>query len=264
MSCPRRSCTCGGPQRESYLSFPPSSRTSLLLCRDRPLAPIQTQRNATQPKQRDATRPNHHPFWSQPSPTQPVLSQSEARKARAATEGASNLVSVPRVPAGWSLPGDPRSSSRTGPAPDARPHPVSTLAAHLPWLPTQSGRTNDLCLRDSPGLLPRQSLPACLSACLPFCLFACLPDFLPARTQTRSTIHTRPNKAHLLILVLSCPALPCLDPASHFCTLHAAPRRATCPAYLSRAPRYTQSHSPTVHGQPPRGRPCPAHTPCPH
>lgn len=220
-----------------------------------------TQRNQSNATQRDATRPNHHPVWSQPSPTQPVLSQSEARKARAATEGASNLVSVPRVPAGRSLPGDPRSSSRTGPAPDARPHPVSTLAAHLP---TQSGRTNDLCLRDSPGLLPRQSLPACLSACLPFCLFACLPDFLPARTQTRSTIHTRPNKAHLLILVLSCPALPCLDPASHFCTLHAAPRRATCPAYLSRAPRYTQSHSPTVHGQPPRGRPCPAHTPCPH
>lgn len=243
--------------RETYLSFPPSFRTSLLLCREQRLAPTQTQRNATQRSatQRDPTTP------SDPNPAQPSPSYPNSKLAR--------LVPRQRAPATWSPSLESRqvgasleiqrSSSRTGPAPGARPHPVSTLAASPAYLPTQSGRTHDFCLRDSPCPFASSE-----PAFLPACLSACLPDFLPARDQPRSTIHTRTRS---ISSFLSYPALPCPTLILHRISARYTPRRAAPPALPTSVElrgTHTQSHSPTVHGQPPRGRPCPAHTPCPH
>lgn len=223
--------------QETYPSLPPSVPP---LCR-RAIGTNATQRNATQ---RNATQPPHL-ILTQPSPTQPALSQFEARKARAATRSASSLVSVllESRQVGASLEIQRSSSRQTQDRSRPGRQTTSSQSVH------GTGQTHDFCLRDSPGpcLLVRACLPACL---------LCLPAW-PARPHPpHSAIHTRTRS-----ISSSCAYAPqpCPDPASHFlhATRRAAPRHL--PAYLSRAPRYTQSHSPTVHGQPPRGLPlsCP-------
>lgn len=215
VSCPRRSCTCGGHQRPIL----PSLLPHLPPLRRRAIGTNATQRNATQS---DPTTP------SDPDPTHTnasVLSQSEARKARAATTSAS-LVSVPRVPAGWSLPGDPAQiqlQTDPGQVPPRAPYLIQSvptdLTANLPTLylpPTWAvSSVFQIPARQANFLpSPRLTWPGLVRTCL------------PARPhQPRPTIHTRTRSVSSSRLYA---ALPCPDPASHFCTLHAAPRRATC------------------------------------
>lgn len=229
MSCPRRSCTCGGPGDLSYPYLPPSVPP---LCR-RAIGTNATQRNAAQ---RDPTTP------SDPSPAQPALSQSEARKARAATRSTSSLAPVllESRQVGASLEIQRSSSRQTQDR--SRPGRQSTSSQYaVPARQTTSVSATH------PGLASSEpALPACLPACPP--------------TPSSLYYYPHPNKVHLLILCH--PALPCPDPASHFCTLHAAPRRATC---LPTSVELRGTHSLTV--PPSTGShhavcPCPAHS-CP-
>lgn len=259
VSCPRRSCTRGGPV--AYPSFPPSSCTS---SQSSPRAigtnANTTQRNATQPSaaQRDPTTQPPHLIPTRPDPAQAVLSHPNPKLARLVPSDKKRQRPVfrPHSPGRLEPPGDPEIQLRTGPAPIQPPasrlqtpgaRPPHLVSTYLPCLqPRLSSRSRP----DGRLLCPRLTGP-----CLARLIRTCPPA--PPRF-----CHPHPDKArHPPYPALSCPALPC--PASHFCTLYAAPRRATClPAHLSRAPRYTPSHSPTVHGQPPRGCPCPAHS-CP-
>lgn len=220
-------------KRPTYPSLPPSVPP---LCR-RAIGTNATQRSATQ---RDPTTPTQL-SPAQPSPTRPIPIRSSQGSCRDKKRQQPGLRPF-RVPAGWSLPGDPEIQLQTDPGqvPPRAPDHIQSVHG--------TGQTDDFCLRDSPG-------PCLVRACLLARLPACLP--------TPSSIYYYPHPIKVHLLILCNPALPCPDPASHFCTLHAAPRRATC---LPTSVELRGTHSLTV--PPSTGShhavcPCPAHS-CPH
>lgn len=178
VSCPRRSCTCGGPGDLSYPYLPPSVPP---LCR-RAIGTNATQRNAAQ---RDPTTP------SDPSPAQPVLSQSEARKARAATRSTSSLAPVllESRQVGASLEIQRSSSRQTQDR--SRPGRQSTSSQFV-----VPARQTTSVSATHPGLA--SSEPA---------LLACLPACLPAHTLLSLLLST-PEQGPSPHPVPSCPALP--------------------------------------------------------
>lgn len=174
-SCPVHAGAAHVVDQETYPSLPPSVPP---LCR-RAIGTNATQRSATQ---RDPTTP------AQPSPAQPVLSQSEARKARAATRSASSLVSVllESRQVGASLEIQRSSSRQTQDR--SRPGRQTTSSQY-----TVPARQTTSVSATHPGLA--SSEPACLPVCLPA---HTLLDLLLSTPEQGPSPH----------LVLSCPALP--------------------------------------------------------
>lgn len=200
---PRRSCTCGGPADLQLPSLPPSVVRASLLSNDGLLAP--NRRNATRPNHYRPSQPNPaqpnpcHPIPSHPIPIPIRSSQGSCRDQEAPAAWSPS----PRVPAGWSLPGDPEIQLQADPGqvPPRAPDHIQSVPTYLRKYPAShevrpsSGFRPDTRasrLRDSPGLASSEL------ACLPF-----LPARLPARTTSLCSLHTRTRS-----ISSSYPALP--------------------------------------------------------